>query len=148
MEQILKIMRVNKDAVVPKKATTGSAGLDLCACIKEEITLFPGSRAVIPTGIAIELQDHNCAGMIFARSGLSIKHGVSLSNGVGVIDSDYRGEICIGLCNQGKQPYAIQPGERVAQLIVMPVIPVLVQESENLSETGRADGGFGSTGKK
>lgn len=147
MDQILKIKKLREGAVVPQRATEGSAGLDLRACIDSPITLAPGDLAMIPAGIAISLPDRGYAAFVFARSGLGVKHGVSLSNGVGVIDSDYRGEICVGLCNLGSQPYEIQPGERVAQLVVMPVCPLPVQQVEELDETQRGAGGFGSTGK-
>ncbi len=102
---------------------------------------------MIPSGIAVSLPGSGYAAFVFARSGLGVKHGISLSNGVGVIDSDYRGEICVGLCNLGTQPYEIQPGERIAQLVVMPVCPLPVQEAAELDQTQRGAGGFGSTGR-
>ena len=123
MEQILKIKKMRPGAEVPQRATEGAAGLDLRACIDAPVTLAPGGLAMIPSGIAVRLPGSGYAAFVFARSGLGVKHGISLSNGVGVIDSDYRGEICVGLCNLGTQPYEIQPGERIAQLVVMPVCP-------------------------
>ena len=99
---------------------------------------------MIPSGIAVSLPGSGYAAFVFARSGLGVKHGISLSNGVGVIDSDYRGEICVGLCNLGTQPYEIQPGERIAQLVVMPVCPLPVQEAAELDQTQRGASGFGS----
>ena len=146
MQTTLKIQKKNPKAILPKRATEGSAGMDLCACMEEEITLRPGELAVIPTGIAIGLPGPDYAALVFARSGLGVKHGISLSNGVGVIDSDYRGEIQVGLCNLGNQPYTIRPEERIAQLVVTPVCRLPIEEVEVLDETGRGEGGFGSTG--
>ena len=111
------------------------------------MTIPAGGRAVIPTGIAIALPSAGYVALVFARSGLGIKHGIAPANCVGVIDSDYRGEICVGLCNLGTQPYEIQPGERIAQLVVMPVCPLPVQEAAELDQTQRGAGGFGSTGR-
>ena len=146
MQTTLKIQKKNPKAILPKRATEGSAGMDLYACMEEEITLRPGELAVIPTGIAIGLPGPDYAALVFARSGLGGKHGISLSNGVGVIDSDYRGEIQVGLCNLGNQPYTIRPEERIAQLVVTPVCLLPIEEVEVLDETGRGEGGFGSTG--
>ena len=145
--ETLKIKKVNENAVIPHRATEGSAGLDLCACIDEPLTLGGGETALIPTGLAIALPSAQYGAFIFARSGLSIKHGIGLLNSVGVIDSDYRGEIKVGVINQVKEPYTIQPGERIAQLVVMPVSTMPVEEAESLDETERGSGGFGSTGK-
>ena len=146
VQTTLKIQKKNPKAILPKRATEGSAGMDLYACMEEEITLRPGELAVIPTGIAIGLPGPDYAALVFARSGLGVKHGISLSNGVGVIDSDYRGEIQVGLCNLGNQPYTIRPEERIAQLVVTPVCLLPIEEVEVLDETGRGEGGFGSTG--
>ncbi len=146
--ETLKIKKVNENAVIPHRATEGSAGLDLCACIDEPLTLGGGETALIPTGLAIALPSAQYGAFIFARSGLSIKHGIGLLNAVGVIDSDYRGEIKVGVINQVKEPYTIQPGERIAQLVVMPVSTMPVEEAESLDETERGSGGFGSTGTK
>ena len=146
MQTTLKIQKKNPKAILPKRATEGSAGMDLYACMEEEITLRPGELAVIPTGIAIGLPGPDYAALVFARSGLGVKHGICLSNGVGVIDSDYRGEIQVGLCNLGNQPYTIRPEERIAQLVVTPVCLLPIEEVEVLDETGRGEGGFGSTG--
>lgn len=146
MEQIL-VKKLHENAVVPKRATPGSAGMDLCACIDAPVTIAPGSLAMIPTGIAIALPQAGCAAFLFARSGLGVKHGITLSNGVGVVDSDYRGEIKVGLCNVGSEPYTIEPGERIAQMVVMPVMLWATQEADSLPETQRGTGGFGSTGK-
>lgn len=144
----LKIKLISPHAKMPVRATKGSAAVDLCAvCDAEGITINPGERATVPTGIAIELPSPETVALIFARSGLAVKQGVTLSNGVGVIDSDYRGEICVGLINQSDKSYTIGNGERIAQLAVMPVaLPELVQV-ETLSDTQRGTGGFGSTGR-
>lgn len=146
--ETLKIKKVNENAVIPHRATEGSAGLDLCACIDEPLTLGGGETALIPAGLAIALPSAQYGAFVFARSGLSIKHGIGLLNAVGVIDSDYRGEIKVGVINQVKEPYTIQPGERIAQLVVMPVSTMPVEEAESLDETERGSGGFGSTGTK
>ena len=147
MEKI-KIKRLRENTALPKRATPGSAGMDLCACIEEEITINPGDLVTIPTGIAISLPSENYMANIYARSGLGVKHGICLSNGVGVVDSDYRGEVCVGLCNVSKNPYTITPGERVAQLVIQVVAVMEVEEVEFLEDTSRGAGGFGSTGKK
>ena len=144
----LKIKKLNEKAVVPQRATSGSAGMDLYACIDEDITLNPGEIKIIPTGLAIALESADYVAYIYARSGLAIKHGIGLLNSVGVIDSDYRGEICVGVINQLKEPYTIQPFERIAQMVIQPVaLPELVEVDE-LDDTDRGAGGFGSTGKK
>lgn len=143
----LKIMKVNANAKLPTRATEGSAGMDLYACIDESVTLKHGELKIIPTGIAIALEDKNTAAFLYARSGLGVKHGICLSNGVGVIDSDYRGEICVGLCNVSKEDYTIEPFERVAQMVIAPVFLPELELCENLDETERGTGGFGSTGK-
>lgn len=143
----LKIKKVRENAVVPCRATEGSAGMDLHACITEPITLQPFERATIPTGIAVALSSSEYAVFIFARSGLGIKYGIALSNGVGVIDSDYRGEICVGLQNSSNSSYTINPNDRIAQMVVMPVCTPEIAVVEQLDETERNTGGFGSTGK-
>ena len=144
----LKIKKVRENAKLPTRGTVGSAGIDLYACIDEPITLNGGGKAVIPTGIAIGLDSPEYAAFVYARSGLAIKHGIGLLNSVGVIDSDYRGEICVGVINQLKEPYTIEPFERIAQMVIQPVaLPDLV-EVESLDETDRGAGGFGSTGTK
>ena len=139
--------KVRENAIIPKRATAGSAGLDLCACIDEPLTVKAGERAVIPSGIAIALENSEVVALVFARSGLAIKHGISLSNSVGVIDSDYRGEICVGIINTSREDYTVNPGERIAQLVLTPVIPAEPVEVESLDETERGAGGFGSTGR-
>lgn len=144
----LRILKKRPNAVVPKRATSGSAGVDLCACIDEPLTLRAGERTMIPTGIAVGLPNENYGAFLFARSGLAIKKGITLSNCVGVIDSDYTGEVCVGLINQSSEDYEIQPQERIAQLVVMPVCPLPVEEVTELDKTERGEGGFGSTGKE
>jgi dUTP pyrophosphatase len=146
--EILKIKKVKENAKVPSRGTQGSAGLDLCACIDEAITLNCGDTALIPTGIAIALPSADYGAFVFPRSGIAVKHGIGLLNSVGVIDSDYRGEIMVGVINQKREAYTIEPGERIAQMVVMPVSMMPVEEVQELDETDRGAGGFGSTGKK
>ena len=147
MSEIFKVRRLRESAKLPFRATEGSAGMDLYACIDLPVTLGAGEKAVIPTGIAIELPSAELAAFLFARSGLAIKHGIGLLNGVGVIDSDYRGEICVGVINQLAEPYTIAPDERIAQLVIMPVSLINPVEVQSLDDTARGEGGFGSTGK-
>lgn len=147
MNEIFKVRRLRESAKFPFRATEGSAGMDLYACIDSPVTLGAGEKAVIPTGIAIELPSAELAAFVFARSGLAIKHGIGLLNGVGVIDSDYRGEICVGVINQLAEPYTIAPDERIAQLVIMPVSLINPVEAQSLDDTARGEGGFGSTGK-
>jgi dUTP pyrophosphatase len=146
--EILKIKKVKENARVPSRGNQGSAGLDLCACIDEAITLNCGDTALIPTGIAIALPSADYGAFVFPRSGIAVKHGIGLLNSVGVIDSDYRGEIMVGVINQKREAYTIEPGERIAQMVIMPVSMMPVEEVEELDETDRGAGGFGSTGKK
>lgn len=143
----LKIRRLDPRALLPVRGTAGSAGLDLCALLDKPLTVGPGGRASVPTGIAIGLPGPETVGLVFARSGLAVKHGLALSNGVGVIDSDYTGEIRVGMVNLSDADYTIQPGERIAQLVVMPVCLPELREVEMLEETARGSGGFGSTGR-
>lgn len=140
------VKKLNDNAKIPRRATEGSAGYDLCTCITEPVTIEPGERFVFPTGIALALPK-NTAGMIYTRSGLGIKHGIHVTNGVGVIDWDYRGEVRVGLHNLSHDPYTVNPGDRIAQLILTPVLTPEVCEVEELDETDRGSGGFGSTGK-
>lgn len=147
MKTQVKVKRLNDNAVLPKRATEGSAGADLYACINEPVTIAPGQLVKIPTGIAIELESNELAAFLFARSGLGVKHGITLSNSVGVVDSDYRGEVCVGLCNVSSEPYTIQPNERIAQMVIMPVACAEFIEVSELGDTSRGAGGFGSTGK-
>lgn len=130
----------------PRYATMGSAGLDLPACLDEPLSIPPGARVTIPTGIAIEIPFKHIVGLVFPRSGLATKHGISLANAVGVIDSDYKGEIIVAVYNQSDREYIVKPGERVAQLLFMPVFHAVFEPVEELAESNRGKGGFGSTG--
>ena len=145
---VLKIKKLRENAKIPFRATTGSAGMDLYACIDDPVTVAPQEIAVIPTGIAIELESADYVAYIFARSGLAIKHGVAPANCVGVIDSDYRGEVCVGLVNQTNMPYTIAPDERIAQMVISPVILPDIEVVDELGDTVRGGGGFGSTGTR
>ncbi len=135
---------------MPAYATDGAAAIDLRAALPEgeTLTLAPHARALVPTGVAIAPETKDVVAVVAARSGLAVKHGVTLSNGIGVIDADYRGEIGVGLYNSSDQPFVIERGDRVAQLLFMPVFAAELIASENLSETARGAGGFGSTGVK
>lgn len=144
----IKIKKLRETARIPVRATDGAAGMDLYACIDAPVTLAPGKLAVIPTGIAVELPDNSCAAFLYARSGLGVKHGICLANGVGVVDSDYRGEVCVGLCNVSDTPYTVAPGERVAQMVIAPVLTPVITEADELGGTARGAGGFGSTGQQ
>ena len=143
---VLKIKKLRDNARIPFRATEGSAGMDLYACIDEPVTVEPHKIVMIPTGIAIELESADQVAYIFARSGLAIKHGIAPANCVGVIDSDYRGEVCVGLVNQTEVGYIVASGERIAQLVISPVILPEIEVVDELSDTDRAGGGFGSTG--
>lgn len=143
----LFVKRLDPRAALPAYQTPGSAAMDLAALLEEPATLPPGGRVVIPTGLAIALPDREWVALILPRSGLGVKHGVTLSNSVGVIDSDYRGELRVGLVNQSEEPYTIQPGDRIAQLMVIPVAKANPVELEELPPTQRGTGGFGSTGR-
>jgi dUTP pyrophosphatase len=147
----VKVKRVSQNAgnalPLPQYATDGSAGLDLPACLEFPQAVAPGARVKIPTGLAIEIPYRHIVGLVFPRSGLATKHGISLANAVGVIDSDYKGEIIVALYNQGESEYVIKPGERIAQLVFVPVFKAVIEETHELKETGRGAGGFGSTGK-
>ena len=143
---ILKILRLEHNKSVPEYKTPGAAGMDLCAAIEEEITLQPLERRLIPTGIKIELE-HGYEAQIRPRSGLSIKHGISLINCVGTVDEDYRGEVCVPLVNLSNEPYTIQPQERIAQMVIAKYEQAKIEIVTELSDTERGVGGFGSTGK-
>ena len=134
-------------AKAPAYATPGSAAADLCAVLDEPLTLAPMERALVPTGLAIALPGPHAVALVYARSGLSIKHGLCMANGVGVIDSDYRGELRVPMVNLSGEAYTIQPGERVAQLCIAPVWQAAFAPADELTDTARGAGGFGSTGK-
>lgn len=143
----VKVKLLDTRAKVPNYATPGAAAADLCAVLDEPLTLQPGQRELVPTGFAIELPNAECVALVYARSGLATRHGITMANGVGVIDSDYRGEIKVSLANFSDQPYTIQPGERIAQLCIAPVFQVSFLPVADLSDTQRGVGGFGSTGR-
>jgi len=133
---------------LPEYATEGSAALDLRACMDAPLTIAPGTTAVIGSGLAISIADPGLVAIVAPRSGLGIRHGLVLANGIGVIDSDYHGEIRIGLHNQGPEPYTVQPGERVCQMLFIPVTQVSLQLVERFSTTtARGEGGLGHTGR-
>ena len=132
---------------LPQYATAGAAGLDLRACIPQPLTLAPGAAELVPSGIAIHLTDPGLAAVVLPRSGLGHKHGIVLGNLVGLIDSDYQGQIMVSVWNRGKAAFTIQPMERIAQLVVVPVVQVKLNVVEEFAATGRGAGGFGSTGK-
>lgn len=143
----VKIKKVgNNSFALPTYATAASAGVDLCADIKDPLTVSPGENVKIPTGLAIELPGPHVVALVFARSGLASRYGIGLTNGVGVIDSDYRGEIQVLLQNLGQQPVIVNPGDRIAQMVFMPIFKAVFEEVAELRETARGTGGFGSTG--
>ena len=139
--------KIGREIPLPQFATPGSAAMDLRACIDLPVTIQAGERTVVPTGLAMALPSADYVALLFARSGLGIRRGVCLSNGVGVIDSDYRGEIGVGLVNLSQEAYTVQPGDRIAQLMVVPVERPTVSLVEDLDDTSRGSGGFGSTGR-
>jgi dUTP pyrophosphatase len=132
---------------LPAYATHGSAGLDLRACIDEPLTLRAGDSALIPSGLAIHLGDPGLAAIVIPRSGLGHKHGIVLGNLVGLIDSDYQGQVFVSCWNRGKEPFVVNPLERIAQLVVVPVVQVALNVVDSFEESARGAGGFGSTGK-
>ncbi len=132
----------------PCYATAGSAGLDLLACVSEPITLQPGDTHLIPSGIAIHIQNPNHAALILPRSGLGHRHGIVLGNGVGLIDSDYQGELKISCWNRGQEAFTIEPGMRIAQLIITPVLQPIWQQVNDFEHSDRGTAGFGSTGQQ
>ena len=145
----VKILSAHIGAGVPfpAYATAGSAGIDLAACLEAPLTVRPGARVAVPTGLALEIPHRGIVGLVFPRSGLATKFGISLANAVGVIDSDYQGEIIVAIHNQSDQPYPINPGERIAQLLFLPVYRAVLEPVAELSGSERGAGGFGSTGK-
>jgi dUTP pyrophosphatase len=145
----LKILnpRVGTELPLPKRATAGSAGLDLRACLDAPVELAPGETKLIPTGIAIHLRDPQLAAVIIPRSGLGHRHGIVLGNLVGLIDSDYQGELMISCWNRGTTAFRVEPGERIAQLVVVPVVQAEFEVVENFAASDRGSGGFGHTGR-
>ena len=142
---VIRFKRLRPGAIIPKRGTPESAGLDLSACLEGPLILKAGETALVPTGLAAELPQ-GTAGMVYARSGLAAKLGIALANGVGVVDSDYRGELAVPLRNHGSDDFILIPGDRIAQLVVTPVLFPNIEEAETLGETLRGGGGFGSTG--
>ena len=142
----IAVKQLRPGAQLPTYGTEQAAGADLYACLEAPVTIGPGETQFIPTGIALEVPQ-GCAGLVYARSGLACKRGLAPANKVGVIDSDYRGEIRVGLVNQSALPYTVQPGDRVAQLVVTPVALPELERVETLDDTDRGTGGFGSTGQ-
>ena len=148
MEKVLlKFLKLNEKAVIPSYQTDGAAGMDLCALTNEPITLKPLERKLIPTGLKMELPKGYEA-QVRPRSGMSIKHGITLVNCVGTIDEDYRGEICIPIVNLSTEHFTINNGDRIAQMIIAPVTKANIEIVTELSNTQRGEGGFGSTGRK
>jgi len=138
--------RIGREIPVPQYATGGSAGLDLRACIDAPLDLAPGQAELVPTGLAIYLEDPSLAAVLLPRSGLGHKHGVVLGNLVGLIDSDYQGQVMVSCWNRSSTPYRLMPGERLAQMVVVPVVQVELDVVEGFTATQRGAGGFGSSG--
>ena len=143
----LKVLDARMAEHVPAYATSGSAGLDLRACIDAPLLLAPGDAALIPTGLAIHIGDPGLAAMLLPRSGLGHKHGIVLGNLVGLIDSDYQGPLLVSCWNRGTAPFTVQPLERIAQMVIVPVVQAVFKRVEEFEASARGSGGFGSTGK-
>lgn len=143
---LLKILKLNEKVTVPCYQTEGAAGMDLCAFLEEPITLKSLERKLVPTGLKIELP-HGFEAQIRPRSGMSIKHGITLINCVGTIDEDYRGEVCVPIVNLSTEEFTINNGDRIAQMVIAPVTKAEIEVVQELSDTKRGEGGFGSTGK-
>ena len=139
--------RLGREFPLPQYATAGSAGLDLRACLEAPLALAPGAAELLPTGLAIHVEDPGLAAVILPRSGLGHRHGIVLGNLVGLIDSDYQGQLLVSCWNRSAAPYEVQPGERIAQLIVVPVVQVQLEIVEEFSATDRGAGGFGHSGR-
>ncbi|MFP1681704.1 dUTP diphosphatase [Alloalcanivorax sp. C16-1] len=139
--------RLGRDFPLPEYATTGSAGLDLRAMVEAPLTLEPGDTSLLPTGLAIHIADPAYAGLILPRSGLGHKHGIVLGNLVGLIDSDYQGQLMVSCWNRGRDSFTVEPGERIAQLVVVPVMQVALRQVDAFSDTERGEGGFGHSGR-
>lgn len=144
--ETIRVKKLSPKAILPTYGSAEAAGADLYACLEEPVTVAPGETVWIPTGIALEVPK-GCAGLVYARSSLGVKRGLAPANKVGVIDSDYRGEIRVVLLNHGKEPQTLAHGERVAQFVITPVLTPAYEEVAELSDTQRGVGGFGSTGK-
>ncbi len=142
----IRVKKLHPKAILPTYGSAGAAGADLYACLDEDVTIAPGQTVFIPTGLALEVPE-GCAGLVYARSSLGVKRGLAPANKVGVIDSDYRGELRVVLLNHGKEAQTVQHGERVAQFLITPVLQPAYEEVSELSDSVRGAGGFGSTGK-
>lgn len=142
----VRVKKLHPNAILPTYGSAEAAGADLYACLDAPVTIAPGETVWIPTGIALEVPE-GCAGLVYARSSLGTKRGLAPANKVGVVDSDYRGQIQVVLLNHGNQTQIVEHGERVAQFIITPVLTPIYEEAEELSDTTRGSGGFGSTGK-
>ena len=142
----IRVKKLRPNAILPTYGSAEAAGADLYACLEEAVTVEPGQTAWIPTGIAMEVPK-GCAGLVYARSGMACKRGLAPANKVGVIDSDYRGEITVVLHNHGSAAQTIESGERIAQMVITPVLNPAYEEVDDLTDTGRGRGGFGSTGQ-
>lgn len=147
MTETIRVKKLRQNAVLPTYGSAEAAGADLYACLDEDVLIEPGKSAFIPTGLSMEIP-RGYAGLIYARSGLACKRGLAPANKVGVVDSDYRGEFMVVLHNHGTEPQTVTHGERIAQLVVSPVLMPTFAECDDLSATARAEGGFGSTGSK
>lgn len=143
----LQVLDARMAEQIPAYATPGSAGLDLRACLDAAITLAPGQTTLIPTGLAIHIADPGLAAIILPRSGLGHKHGIVLGNLVGLIDSDYQGQLMVSCWNRGQAEFVIQPFERIAQLVIVPVVQATFRRVDSFDASSRGEGGFGSTGK-
>ena len=139
--------RIGREYPLPHYATPGSAGLDLRACLDRPVTLEPGQTQLVPTGIAIHLEDPGLAAVLLPRSGLGHKHGIVLGNLVGLIDSDYQGQVMVSCWNRGQSTFTVEPGERIAQMVIVPVVQVEFDVVEEFTESDRGAGGFGSSGR-
>lgn len=146
----LKIIdpRVGKEFPLPRYATEGAAGLDLCACIDEHLRVDPGESHLIPTGMAIHIGDTGLAAVLLPRSGLGHRHGIVLGNLVGLIDSDYQGQVFVSVWNRGSEHFVIEPGDRIAQMVFVPVVQAEFEIVDDFAPSDRGDGGFGHSGKK
>lgn len=142
----IRVKKLSPNAILPTYGSAGAAAADLYACLDAPVQIGPGETVFIPTGLSMEIPT-GCAGLIYARSSMGAKRGLAPANKVGVIDSDYRGEIKVVLFNHSAQPQTVEPGERIAQMIITPVLTPAYEEAEELSDTSRGAGGFGSTGK-
>lgn len=147
MEQTVLVKRLREGAILPRRGSLDAAGADLSACIDAPLTFAPQETRFVPTGISVEIP-RGFVGLVFARSSVASKRDLAPANKVGVIDSDYRGEILVTLHNHGSNPQTIDPGERIAQLVIVPYLAATFEEADTLSDTLRGEGGFGSTGRK